>query len=437
MPRTLRVFTTAQDEVLGPAVLGMGHTAYPNAHTWGRVVTKWGGHQTQFGGNMRRISLAGASAAFAGALLIIGGSAIGSASPAHAAPQRAGVQQAPQAVAEELPSTTTTLPLFGAPLTIDVTSAPGGAISSVTVDPSDGLTASTVKPNKVRFLNEDGTATVQVSARNGGQKVQARAGQLSDILGPGSWSGDLWGQNAPTTVNFVIAATPAGGPDITNVQVSDPNAEISPVSYKDHGDEHRARVTIRFSNGVDQRWLGISAAVGSHDGESRATLSVGLSDATGERLPTEDVVGAHSWTGTLCDGSVAQVNYTVNADRSVSDVSANPDTATIKAGWHGAFVAFSDHEVVKIRVKGSDDGTTLRIDADEWFRCDNADPTVNTPIDESHDNHDGHDGHDGDGRGDHGGWPGWPGDGGHDGQSGTGGWGGWGGHDGHDGATNG
>ena len=62
----------------------------------------------------------------------------------------------------------------------------------------------------------------------------------------------------------MIAVTPAGGPDITNVQVSDPNAEISPVSYKDRGDEHRARVTIRFSNGVDQRWLGISAAVGSH-----------------------------------------------------------------------------------------------------------------------------------------------------------------------------
>ena len=116
----------------------------------------------------------------------------------------------------------------------------------------------------------------------------------------------------------MIAVTPAGGPDITNVQVSDPDAEISPVSYKDRGDEHRVRVTIRFSNGVDQRWLGISAAVDSHDGESRATLSVGLSDATGERLPTEDLVGAHSWTGTLCDGSVAQVNYTVNAGRSVS-----------------------------------------------------------------------------------------------------------------------
>jgi len=373
---------------------------------------------------MRRISLAGAAAMFAGTLLVVGGAALG-AGPAHAG--------SPQAVAEELPATTTTLPLFGAPLTIDVTSAPGGAISSVTVDPADGLTASTVKPNKVRFVNEDGTAKVQVSARGGGQKVQAKAGQLSDILGPGSWSGDLWGQNAPTTVNFVIAATPSGGPDITNVQVSDPTAEISPVSYKDHDDQHRARVTIRFSNGVDQRWLGISAAVGSHDGESRATLSVGLSDATGERLPTENVVGAHTWTGTLCDGSVAQVNYTVNADRSVSDVTASPDTAMIKAGEHGAFVAFSDHELVKIRVKGSDDGTTMRLDADEWFRCDNADPTVNTPIDESND------GHNGDNHGDHGGWPGWP-SGGHDG---TGGWGdhdghdgsgGWGDHDGHDGS---
>ena len=171
-----------------------------------------------------------------------------------------------------------------------------------------------------------------------------------------------------------------------------------------------------------------------------------------DRLPTENVVGAHTWTGTLCDGSVAQVNYTVNADRSISDVTASPDTAMIKAGEHGAFVAFSDHEIVTIRVKGSDDGTTMRIDANEWFHCDNADPTVNTPIDDHDDFSDGD--HDGwpawSGDGDHDGWPAWSGDGDHDGHDGTGDWGGtsgwgdtsgwdgtssWGGFDGHDGTN--
>jgi hypothetical protein len=374
---------------------------------------------------MRHKSFAGAAAVFAGALFVIGGGVVGGG-VANAAPTKAASTAAPQSVAEELPATTTTLPLFGAALTIDVTSAPGGAISSVTVDPADGLTASTVKPHKVRFVNEDGTAKVQVTARGGGQKVEERAGQLSDILGAGTWSGDLWGQNTPTVVNFVIATSATGGPDITDVQVSDASAEVSPVSYKDRGDEHRARVTIRFSNAGEQRWLSISAAVGSHDGESKATLSVALSDAKGERQPAADVVGAHSWTGTLCDGSVAQVNYTVNADGSVSDVTANPDTATIKAGERGASVSFSDHERVLIRVKASDDGTTMRIATDEKFRCDSADPSVNTPVDTTVPDdqggdagHGGKDGHHGDGgndgtgsgRGGH--------DGGHDGGNGN------------------
>ena len=98
---------------------------------------------------MNRLSIRAGAALLAGSLLAIGGGVAVSA------------QAVPAPVASE---TTTTLPLFGAPLTVDVTTAPGGAISAVTVDPADGLTASTVKPNKVKFVNEDGTARVLVAA---------------------------------------------------------------------------------------------------------------------------------------------------------------------------------------------------------------------------------------------------------------------------------
>ena len=102
---------------------------------------------------MTRLSIRAGAALFAGSLLAIGGGLAVSALPAQAAPAQAAPAQA---VAAE---TITTLPLFGAPLTVDVTTAPDGAISAVSVDPADGLTASTVKPNKVKFVNEDGNGT--------------------------------------------------------------------------------------------------------------------------------------------------------------------------------------------------------------------------------------------------------------------------------------
>jgi hypothetical protein len=70
------------------------------------------------------------------------------------------------------------------------------------------------------------TARVVVKSKHGGQSVSARAGTLAQVSGPGSWSGDLFGTGAATTVNFVIGAAADGSPDITGVTSSDSTAVI-------------------------------------------------------------------------------------------------------------------------------------------------------------------------------------------------------------------
>ena len=85
--------------------------------------------------------------------------------------------------------TTVTLPLFGAQLTVDITAGPGGNLATVAVNPADSLTLVKNRPNKVAFVNEDGTAKIVVKSNGGGQKVQARAGTLADVSGPGTWRG--------------------------------------------------------------------------------------------------------------------------------------------------------------------------------------------------------------------------------------------------------
>lgn len=355
---------------------------------------------------MNRSSIRAGMALVAGSLLALASGTAVSAAPVHAVP----AQAVPAPVASE---TTTTLPLFGAPLTVDVTSAPGGAISAVTVDPADSLTASTVKPNKVRFVNEDGTARVQVSTRHGDERVEARAGTLTDISGPGGWSGDLFGTGVTTTVGFVVGAAADGTPDITNITTSDATAQIGTVDHDTSDDAARAKVSIVFTSGIQQRTLSIRVTAAtsddSSDDSSSAKVSVRLSDVQGQRLPADQVVGSHTWTGMLCDGSPGSIAYTVNADGTISGVTATPATADVESDDDRATVEFSDRERVRVRVKSSDDGSELRVEVDERLRCERTDPTVNTPVDESlddndHDDRRGGDGRDGgDDRGDDGG----------------------------------
>src|SRR4051812_30203306 len=97
---------------------------------------------------MNRFSRAAYVVAGAGALTI-GGLSLGAADAGATAPATPSARQVfansvvlDATLTASVPvETVTTLPLFGAPLTVDVTSGPGGALSSIDVTPADGLTA--------------------------------------------------------------------------------------------------------------------------------------------------------------------------------------------------------------------------------------------------------------------------------------------------------
>lgn len=305
-------------------------------------------------------------------------------------------------------STTTSLPLFGAQLTIDITAGPGGVLASVAVNPADGYTATEVRPNEVVFVNAAGTATVEVKARNGGQRIEATAVSLDDLVaggGTGGWSGDVFGSGTITTVGFSVVKAADGTPDITGITVSDPSAEIGSVERTDEG----VRLAIRFVNGGQSRVLSVRVSVGNddhgddHNDEGGAQIRVSLSKLKGVAVAAAEAAGSHTWSGTLCNGSGASITYIVGEDGSISDVVANPAAESSRLdGRSKADVRFSQAERVRIRV-GSNDGQ-IKVSVDEKFRCDSPDPTLNTPVsttpDEvSDDDHgDDHGDHHGDGK---------------------------------------
>jgi hypothetical protein len=280
-------------------------------------------------------------------------------------------------------SSTTTLPLFGAQLTVDLTTGPGGTLSSVAVNPADGFTATTDKPNKVVFVDDAGTAKVVVRSRGGSQEVSAKASTLDDFVsggGQGSWSGDVFGTGTTTTVNYTVVKLGDGSPDLTGVSTSDPTATIGAVEHEDEHDGQEAAVRIRFVSGAQSRTLTIKVAVRvGDDGASRAKVAVSLSRLKGVSLPADQLAGPHTWTGVLCSGETAQIAYTVGADGTISDVVPTPAAQQSDASGKRLDVRFSDHERVSIKVRANDDGE-LTISVREKIRCDAPPPSVNTPI---------------------------------------------------------
>ena len=187
-----------------------------------------------------------AAAARAVGLAVVGMFAFGAHVSADDPPAPTETTVAEPAVAPEpvvAASSAVTLPLFGAPLVVDINVDPGGNLVDVSLNQPGDFTATTVKPNRVMFVNEVEGVSVKVKARHGGQRIEARAADLGDVSGPGRWSGDIFDNGQPTVVDFTVGARDDGSPDITGVAVTSPlEFVVGDVDYDagdKHGGEHR------------------------------------------------------------------------------------------------------------------------------------------------------------------------------------------------------
>lgn len=328
-----------------------------------------------------------------------------------------GVVATQTAAAADPVPTTVTLPLFGAPLTIGITTGPGGALAAVTVDPATGVTATSASPHKVVFQSANPTdptadpARVVIKSKRGGQSVSARAGTLAQVSGPGSWSGDVFGTGAASSVKFAIAGTDLS-PDITGTAATPAAGVTAVVGTVEHstgegddseGNEASARVSVTFTNatGDQSRTLSIKVKVGTdEDGNTSAKVSISLGRIKGVE---GKAVGSHTWTGLLCDNTSASIAYTVAADGTITVGAITPAGATTSSNDGKTTVTFATGEQVRIKV--SDEDGQMTVSVKEKIRCNSADPTFNgssvpTTAGDNNDNHQGGGG-DNHGHGDH------------------------------------
>ena len=116
---------------------------------------------------------------------------------------------------------TATLPLLGSSLTVDVTLDANGNLTTVNLDPivlppapGDPLSATKVSAHAVTFANAAGTTQVKIKAHGDKLSIKASAGSLDALLGPGTWSADVFGTGAKSTVAYTIGKATDGSPTL-------------------------------------------------------------------------------------------------------------------------------------------------------------------------------------------------------------------------------
>ncbi|MEK6721746.1 MAG: hypothetical protein AABZ33_13915 [Chloroflexota bacterium] len=290
----------------------------------------------------------------------------------------------------------TTLPLLGTTLTVDVTLDPVGNISGVTLTPVGDFASTTTEPGIVKFANTAGTTKVTVRAKGDRLSISAKSAALADFVGAGTWSADVFGTNADSTVPYTIGADGSGSPTLSigTPTTPDPSItwELKPPSTDadDDGDASASGGVIFAHDGFTKR-LKISIEVDQEDGT--AHLKITLSGKDRQKLTAAPGVlaGARTWSAHLCDGTAVAVNYTVGADGTVTFDSATGGTVTVKTSDHGIHVRFDGTKVgVKIRVRTNEDGTSTLVVKGSSGKCGDAEDSDSHDGDaEDSDSHDG------------------------------------------------
>jgi hypothetical protein len=253
-----------------------------------------------------------------------------------------------------------TVPLLGASVVVKIELDAVGHISAVTFTPAGDLSPTKSSDHRVTFANADGTTRIDVAARGHKLSVKARTGTLAELVGDRVWSAAVFGPGTESTVPYTIG-NDAGKPTLVVGAPTVPAAVTATVSpVKASGNNVSGMVTFESDGYVKtlKIWVHVD------DGGGKAMLKIVLSGKDKQKLtgPIADLVGARTWSGQLCDGTTATVNYTVNADGTVTYVSATP-AATVKTQGKGFRATFDGTKVrVSVSLQAKSGSYELKVD---------------------------------------------------------------------------
>ena len=292
---------------------------------------------------------------------------------------------------------TATLPLLGSSLTVQVTLDANGNLSQVNLDPIGDSTATKHSGHAVTFDSTAGGTQVKIRAHGASLSIGATAATLDALVGPGTWSADLFGTGSKSSVAYTVGnnagaptvtidtVTPADG--ITSV-IGTPEAKHSKhFEAQEQDGDQVALAAVSFTRDGYTKTLSITVRVDTGD-KPHASLRLTLVARDRQTLAgtIAELQGDHSWSGKTCGGTAIGITYTVNLDGSVTYVSATGATVTVHefdkgflARFEGtrAFVNVSLHQ--NEQVAGS---YTLKVRF-QRYGCGFStvpNPTVNTTV---------------------------------------------------------
>lgn len=287
-----------------------------------------------------------------------------------------------------------TITLLGVPLNVGLElNTDTGDITAVNVTDGSGaaadMTATKVTPTKVRFAsNTDGSTTVSVSAKKNKMSFGVKTSDLANLVGTNSWSADVFGTGAKSTVAYTIG-NDAGAPtfafgDITpgdGIEANELGAWNGSGKRDDDDDDMSAGGRIEFTRDGFRKVLTVVVSVSDddHDDQGHARLSVTLTGRDVQRKSLADLAGDKVWTGLLCDGKTrATINYNVGTDGMLTVTGTTPEGSTSENGRKGISVRFATGDKVSIRLRTSDEGGPAALAVNvSGKRC--TDPAVKTP----------------------------------------------------------
>ena len=265
---------------------------------------------------------------------------------------------------------TAVLPLFGSPgLTVSVTLDTVGNISNVALTPTGVVTQTSADPTIVKFANTDGTTKVAVRAKGDKMSISAKSGSLADFIGTGTWSANVFGTGI-VSVAYTIGDDGSGKPTLAigtpSVVAGVTAVVIAPTTDSEDG-EASASGGVTFSADGFVKRLRITIEVDEVGGPAHLKITLTGKDrqTLSDSLAALVALGNRTWSAYLCDGTTqVTVTYKVNADGTVSFVSATPasPTATVKTSDKGFRVRFDGTKVgVKVSLRPNEDGTTYTL----------------------------------------------------------------------------